>query len=66
MINNLFIQKLKVEDFAAIESFFSRESSRYELNIDRPVHITLGPEVIETPPVPPLGRSALRSIFLEF
>ena len=45
-----YIDDLKVEDFASIESFFTQEASRYGVKIDRPVRVDLYPSLRELPP----------------
>lgn len=45
-----YIETLKLSDFNGIEAFLARETTRYSRNIDRPVRIELGREVVEQPP----------------
>lgn len=49
-----YIDNLRVEDFASIESFFAQEASRYGVKIDagatRPVRVDLYPSPRELPP----------------
>ncbi len=54
-----YISDLEVGDFAGIESFLERESSRYANNISRPVRIELGRPISEQPPELEGSRSAL-------
>ena len=44
------IERLKTEHFADIEAFVSREAERYGHQLDRPVRMELGQEVLEQPP----------------
>jgi hypothetical protein len=46
-----YIDSLRVEDFAGIESFFAREAARYGVKVDRPVRVELYPSARELPPV---------------
>jgi len=45
-----YIESLRVEDFAGIESFFSQEASRYGVKVDRPIRVDLYPSPRELPP----------------
>jgi hypothetical protein len=45
-----YIDGLKVEDFASIETFFAQEASRYGVKVDRPVRVDLYPSSRELPP----------------
>ncbi|MEO0575027.1 MAG: hypothetical protein AAF004_06150 [Pseudomonadota bacterium] len=44
------IRTLSSETFESVERFFTRETERYGVALDRPVRIKLGPEVNEQPP----------------
>jgi hypothetical protein len=46
-----FIASLKTGDFAAIETFISRETTRYGKSLDRPLRMELGRLVKDQPPV---------------
>lgn len=54
-----YISKLEAGDFAGIESFLERESSRYAKDVARPVRIELGRPIREQPPELEGSRSAL-------
>jgi hypothetical protein len=45
-----YIDSLTVQDFAAIESFFTREAHRYGVALEQPVHVELYPEPSAPPP----------------
>ncbi len=45
-----YISDLEIREFAGIESFLERESSRYDKTISRPVRIELGRPIREQPP----------------
>jgi hypothetical protein len=45
-----YIEALTREDFVPIETFFARESHRYGVRIDDPVHVELYPQGNELPP----------------
>jgi hypothetical protein len=46
-----FIANLKTDDFAAIEAFIDRETTRYGKSLDRPLRMELGRLVKDQPPV---------------
>ena len=54
-----YIDKLKVENFAEIETFIAAEASRYGRTISRPVRVELGEQVHEQPPQIPSGANML-------
>jgi hypothetical protein len=54
-----YIDGLRLDDFAAIEEFFSREGHRYGLKIDQPVHIELYPPGAQLPPALEPGAGPL-------
>lgn len=45
-----YIESLRVEDFAAIESFLEREAAKYAEGLSRPVRVELGEPISEQPP----------------
>ena len=49
-ISDNYISKLKVENFADIETFVAAEASRYGKSISRPLRVELGEQVLEQPP----------------
>lgn len=52
-----YIAALTPVDFAGIEAFFSREAESYGVQVDRPVHVELYPEIRELPPRLEAGAS---------
>lgn len=46
-----YINGLETDDFAAIESFIARESTRYGKTVNRPLRMELGRPIKEQPPV---------------
>lgn len=54
-----YMETLNPEQFLSIEKFMQREVQRYQVDIERPVRIVLGPELTEKPPKPPFGESIL-------
>ncbi len=48
-----YIKSLSNRNLEEIELWFKREAERYNLALDTPVEITLGPEVFSTPPAFP-------------
>jgi hypothetical protein len=54
-----YIESLTVQDFAAIESFFTREAHRYGVAPDEPVHIELYPQGTTLPPALPADAGAV-------
>jgi hypothetical protein len=49
-ISENYIGKLRIEDFADIETFIAAEASRYGRSINRPLRVELGEQVHEQPP----------------
>ncbi len=45
-----YIDGLSTSDFGGIETFLTRETKRYSVNLERPVRIELGIEIEEQPP----------------
>ncbi|HVW68265.1 MAG TPA: hypothetical protein VHB68_04785 [Steroidobacteraceae bacterium] len=45
-----YIDELSVGDFQSIETFFARESHRYGVKLDEPVHVELYPQGKKLPP----------------
>jgi len=45
-----YLDELRVEDLASIESFFAQEAERYGVKVDRPVRVDLYPSPRELPP----------------
>ncbi len=58
-----YITGLAVEDFAGIEAFLERETTRYRPGLRRPVRIELGEPVAEQPPALPASPNALSVIW---
>jgi hypothetical protein len=54
-----YMQSLQTKDFESVEAFFAEEGARYQLQLSRPIEITLGEEVKDVPPAPPMEGSAL-------
>ena len=48
-----YIDSLTIEDFAAIEQFLARETSRFGHGLEEPLRMELGPQIAEQPPVLP-------------
>ncbi len=57
-----YINSLKQDDFAPIESFFAEEAARYSLNMHRPIAIELGNVVEQVPPPPPSNGNIVQTI----
>lgn len=55
-----YIRQLSVEQFRGVESFVSREASRYGHTLKRPVRIELGAPISEQPPDLPDAHSKLK------
>ena len=51
------IEGLKDEEFEGLDLFFQEEAEFYELAIDNPIRIEIGPELSESPPEPPASRN---------
>lgn len=58
-----YIQSLRTADFAPVADFFADEGARYQLELDRPVEVSLGAEVKDVPPEPPVDGSALSAVW---
>lgn len=57
-----YINSLKQDDFAPIESFFVEEAARYSLNMQRPIAIELGNVVAQVPPLPPSNDNIVQTV----
>jgi hypothetical protein len=55
-----YIDQLKTSHFVDIERFMEAETSRYGVDIDRPVRVDLGAVVDGVPPPPPATNNPLR------
>jgi hypothetical protein len=55
-----YIEQLTEATFEPVESFLASEAHEYNVAIDRPVIATLGPQVNELPPQPPVDRNVLK------
>lgn len=55
-----YIDSLATDDFVGIERFMEREAGHYNITLERPVRMVLGPEVAEQPPTPPFGANFFR------
>jgi hypothetical protein len=60
-VTGRYVDALKVEDFAGIESFFTSEAARYGVSVNRPIHIELYPSATARPPVLEPGSGRLAS-----
>lgn len=58
-ITAAYIAALKADDVSQIESFFDEEARAYELSLERPIRVTLAPQLREAPPSIALGTHAL-------
>jgi hypothetical protein len=58
-VTQRYIESLKAEHFDSIETFLSREASRYQVNIREPITVRLAPAVSSLPPMPPENGSTL-------
>jgi hypothetical protein len=58
-----YVRGLKVEDFAAIETFFERETARHGLKIEKPIRIELYPSPSELPPALDPDANALQTMW---
>ena len=55
-----YIESLTPRDFAALETFFSREAHRYGVALETPVHIELYPQGQDLPPALPRDAGPFR------
>jgi hypothetical protein len=51
-----YLDRLAVEEFVAIETFFAREAQRYGVRLERPLRLGVAERLTE--PLPPLPKSA--------
>lgn len=57
-----FIQRLNADELRPLESFFEREAQRHGLSMERPVRLTLAPQLRELPPMIEPGAGTLSVI----
>ncbi|HEY5624294.1 MAG TPA: hypothetical protein VIV14_11085 [Gammaproteobacteria bacterium] len=57
-----YIDELSPKDFEQIEAFFTREAARYEVAIERPFRLELGPQIPNDIPKLPETQSILGTI----
>lgn len=57
-----YLQSLRVDEFAELESYFSKQAAIYGLAVQKPVTLYIGPEVKNIPPAPPKTNSAMTAI----
>lgn len=57
------IRALKADDFHEIGAFLEREFTRYGVNLQQAMNVTLLPELQEIPPAPPRDQSVLKTVF---
>lgn len=57
--SDTYIKSLQADDFEPVETFFQSELNRYELALEKPVHIDLRVKLEERPPSPPEADSVL-------
>lgn len=48
-----YMATLEENDFKVIEQYFSREALKYQLPLQRPITLYLGPAISQVPPAPP-------------
>jgi len=58
-----YIHSLQTKDFEPVVAFLADEGARYQLELSRPVELSLGAEVTDVPPEPPKQGSALSVIW---
>lgn len=58
-VSSTYIGSVRKETFSDIEEFMAREARRYQLRLDKPVTIKLGPVVNDLPPKPPRNGDVL-------
>lgn len=58
-----YTEKLTAKHFQSIERFMESETTRYGVDIDRPVRIDVGERVDELPPAPPRDGNLLKVIW---
>ena len=58
-----YIAALTPADFSAIETFFQRETHRFGVSLDEPIHVELYPEGTELPPQLAQGANPLQIVW---
>lgn len=58
-----YIQSLQTKDFEPVAAFLAEEGARYQLQLRRPVEVSLGAQVMDVPPEPPSEGGALSVIW---
>lgn len=58
-----YIERLKREDFVALEIFLQREAQAWQVPNTQPLRVTLGRQIGERPPLPPEDRSLLGTMW---
>lgn len=57
-----YLRSLTQDDFVKVEDYFAEEATQYQLPIQRPIKVKLGPEVLAAPPSPPNNDRVLDTI----
>lgn len=60
--SGVYVDALRLEQFAGIETFFADEARRHGLTLAKPVEIMLAPRVNSVPPAPPRNAGAFDAI----
>ncbi len=58
-----YVQNLRREDFAALETFLMREARAHGVSSGAPLRVKLGPEVTQKPPLPPADRGVFGTVW---
>lgn len=59
-----YIRSLNSKDFEPVTAFFADEAAHYQLQLRRPIEVSLGQEVRDVPPAPPVEGGALSLVVL--
>ncbi|GAA0693687.1 hypothetical protein GCM10009104_21350 [Marinobacterium maritimum] len=62
-LTQAYIDQLRQEHFADIETFFNREATRYRLDVQQPVRVQLAPQIHAVPPQVPNAPSIFDAIW---
>jgi hypothetical protein len=60
LTSSTYIDQLMLEDFSAIERFFTEEATHYKLPLNKPIEVHLAPLLSEKPPRTPQDKSPLQ------
>ena len=60
---NEYIDDLSIDVFEPVAQFMAEEAAEYQVGIETPVEMALGPRINEIPPLPPMQRNILQTMW---